>query len=267
MVNLYRFTDIDKDPLMDKGLLTFINGISIENKIEGFKTLTVKGREMISNVLSQIEDIEGRDGSIVTSSKLPPRIIEVKYLLEAKNSRRFQDSFRRLNLLLRDKIGEDSVFTFSDEWGTFYYGQLEEVGEVPEHSNKVVSTFTIYCQDPYKYGRVVELKGNPIQVGFHSSYPTIPEEISFYPGSDSKLIKISNLTTGRRIIMNGSYTSRNKVVIKISGEQNQIMVGGRNAMKDLSLDSDFGSFKVSPLDKIRVTPSSDMTIKIRGKWL
>ena len=90
---IYAFRDINEEvsliPLPSEAMQ--INGVYIENEIEGYRTLYVKGRESLSPEFETVE-INTKDGSMRKSRKYPARIITVGYQLRADSAEAFREA-------------------------------------------------------------------------------------------------------------------------------------------------------------------------------
>lgn len=123
------------------------NGKLLENEIPGFRTLTVSGRELTGNEIE--ESKQGRaSGTRLNYVRKAGRTITVTYQLRAENNREFREKFDLLNYLL---VGENVRVIFADEPDKYFNGTLGEVDSVPPGANSIVSSFNIYCNDPFKY--------------------------------------------------------------------------------------------------------------------
>ena len=75
---IYAFRDVNEDvsiiPFGSEAMQ--INGVYIEDKIEGYRTLYVKGRESLSPEFEAAE-INTKDGSMRKSKRYPARVITV----------------------------------------------------------------------------------------------------------------------------------------------------------------------------------------------
>ena len=76
-----------------------INGAYIENEIEGYRTLYVTGREILSQELTTYET-GVRDGSNLSYRRYPSRTITVGYQLIAEDNESFREAYNKLNALL-----------------------------------------------------------------------------------------------------------------------------------------------------------------------
>lgn len=262
---MYDFIDITERQGFDRlsSVAMEYDGYLLENEIRGYRTLTVKGREML-DVDIDTENPSGRNGAYVVGQSLPPRELVVTYMLRAESNEEFQVSY---SLLMKKLLKQKDVkVRFADQQHINFYGRYSGSDSIPEDRNWVVSSFTIFCQDPYKYGVPLDLIGDPSKVGYISHYGMKPDEIKLVIGSPSTKITVDNVTTGRHIILNGTYVVGD--VIKIKIPDNTITKNGQNIMNNLDpQESDFHSFLVHNEDTINVTPNSTMTLTVRGRTL
>lgn len=160
-----------------------INGAYLENKVTGYRTLYVKGREMLA---PDIETYETgvRDSSNLQSKRFPARTITVGYQLIASSAEAFRAAFNALNAALDV---EEAELIFADELDKFFIGTPFGRGDVPAGRNAVTGEFDILCADPFKYS-VQEYEVTPtlddgttfaIQYnGTYRSYPTLVAEFA-----------------------------------------------------------------------------------------
>ena len=264
---MYKFKGFKKEMYSQNDLSSvamLYNGKLIEDEIDGYQTLTVKGREYISFEAEDAGNVAGKDGVIPITKSLSSRDIEVRYLLKEKDSHKFQLKYRKLMALLDTDV--DVPIKFRDEMDVTYYGQMIELGEVTEASNVSVASFIIRCYDPYKYNDEFTATGNPVSVFVGTPYKTHPKEISIKLKSDATKITVDNNSTGRHIILNGTYKANDN--IKIDIDNKVITQNNRNIMNNLDyIASDFHEFWLHDGDTIQVTPiNSDLTIKFQGRW-
>ncbi len=160
-----------------------INGVYLENKVTGYRTLYVKGREMLA---PDIETYETgvRDGSTLQSKRFPARTITVGYQLIASSAEAFRAAFNALNAALDV---EEAELIFADEPDKFFIGTPCGRGDVPAGRNAITGEFDILCADPFKYS-CTEYEVTPtlddgttfaIQYnGTYRSYPTLVAEFA-----------------------------------------------------------------------------------------
>ena len=157
-----------------------INGEYIENLIEGYRTLTVEGREALSPEISTYET-GIRDGSTMQGKRYPARTIRITYQLIAASNEEFRAAYNKLASILDVK---DAELIFDDEPDKFFTGTPSYIGEVEPGRNAVVGEFEILCLDPFKYS-VMEHEagaapGEPSILidygGTYKGYPTLQAE-------------------------------------------------------------------------------------------
>lgn len=123
------------------------NGVYLENEIDGYRTLSVTGRELMESEVTD-QEIDGMDGSYYRYKTTPARTITVKYQLRARGSREFRDAFNKMNKLLS---GEQVKVIFDDESDKYFIGTKTSNTQVDGGSNNVIGEIEIYCSDPRKY--------------------------------------------------------------------------------------------------------------------
>lgn len=133
-----------------------INGVYIENVIEGYRTLYTSGREMIAPEINSLE-LSKRHGSIYRSRRYPSRTITVGFQLIAPTNEEFRARFNALNGIL---YAEQAQLVFADEPDKCFYGTLSGVDSPEPGRNAVVGEFTFTCSDPFKYS-VEEIEVEP----------------------------------------------------------------------------------------------------------
>lgn len=235
------------------------DGYYLENEIEGYRTLTVKGREMLSlNVETE------KNGRVITDQSLPNREITVSYILEAESNELFQLLYSRLmQKLYKDK---DVRVKFADQSDVVFNGRYVSTSDIPEDRNMVVGSFVIYCQEPHKKTEPLTLTGDNVAYQFSTHYPVKPDLITVTVGSVATKITVDNNDTGRKIVFNGTYAVGN--VIKIDIPNNKVTKNGQNIMNNLDFTvSDFHNFLINDGDVINVTPNSTLSIELRGRML
>ena len=173
---MYNFIDVNEvsESILPSEALQ-INGEFIENLIEGYRTLSVSGRESLSAELATYES-GVRDGSMLLNKRYPERIIVVKFQLVAKTNEDFREAFNKLGGILNVKEAE---LIFNDELDKFYIGTPYAMGDIEPGKNAVVGEFEILCTDPFKYS-VVEyeaeksLDESSILIDYHGTYKAFP---------------------------------------------------------------------------------------------
>lgn len=123
------------------------NGVYLENEIDGYRTLSVQGRELASSSINDIE-INSKDGTHYKSRRYDSRIITVKYQLITKSNSEFRKAFNKMNSIF---AVEQAQIIFNDEPDKFFVGTTQGNHEIEGGSNSVIGEIEIYCADPYKY--------------------------------------------------------------------------------------------------------------------
>lgn len=151
-----------------------INGEYLENQIEGYRTLTVQGREALSGEVST-EDAGLRPGTVYVSRKYPERIITVKYQLNCRSAQAFREAYNRLASILDI---EEAQLIFADEPDKYYIGTPGVLEEVEPGKNTVVSAIQFVCSDPFKYSvneyEAKLLTDGTLYCDYHGTFPAHP---------------------------------------------------------------------------------------------
>lgn len=182
-----------------------LNGEYIENQIEGYRTLYVTGREILSQELTTYET-GIRDGSNLSYRRYPSRIITVGYQLIAEDNDAFREAYNKLNALLDV---EDAEMIFADEPDKFFRGTPSGAGDVDPGKNAVKGEIEFTCVDPFKYS-VQEYEVSPTAddgttfvidyQGTQKSYPKF--EVDFAKQNESDGALSSNADCGYVVFMN-----------------------------------------------------------------
>lgn len=149
----YKFIDVDDniESFLPAEAMSY-DGVFLENEIEGYRTLNVSGRELMT---AEIESstIDGINGSQYQYKTYPSRTITVKYQLIAKSDRAFREAFNKMNHLLS---GEQVKVIFNDEPDKYFIGTKQGNSMVDAGLNSVIGEIEIYCADPCKYSTVLK---------------------------------------------------------------------------------------------------------------
>lgn len=123
------------------------NGLYLEDQIEGYRTLYVKGREAF---IADVDTFETgiRDGSRLHLRKFPERVITVGYQLICESPESFREAYIALNSLMNTT---DAELIFEDEPDKFFIGTPVEPGDVEPGLNSIVAELSFLCNDPFKY--------------------------------------------------------------------------------------------------------------------
>lgn len=149
---MYDFIDVtgqqDSNSLPAEALS--INGVYIEKEIEGYRTLSVTGRELLESDIRE-QQIGYTNGTQYQGKRNVPRAITVAFALKSNTPEEFREKFNKLNQLLDQ---EEARLVFYDEPDKYFIGTKSTVDEVSGGQLSVTGKFDIYCADPYKYSAV-----------------------------------------------------------------------------------------------------------------
>ena len=158
---MYDFTKLDgvASPNYNTSYGVIFNGIDLEESIPGFKTLIVNGRGVLGRDISTI-NAQGRDGSILESSTLPSRLLQIKYSLESDNSTNTRKSLERLNAILYEN--KEVSIMFKDDLTNYYEGTLADTTTEDEDSNIIQGQLIFICPTPFKYSTPIVKSGTSV---------------------------------------------------------------------------------------------------------
>lgn len=210
MNNMYPFMDTQKiERYIPEYIPTsamYYDGVLLEGVIDGYQTLSVTGREMLS---VNIESESIQLGSLVTNQSLPSRTLTVKYKLVDKDPEQLQKKFDKLmQYLIRY---EDVSIQFNDELDFTYYGRYSASEVPPGDTNSIVSSFDIYCADPRKYSKQYKSDG---EIVTYIPYTVVPDIVRVkLSGPTSVEVTNGSLSmsiTGASIVAGDVVEFRNK---------------------------------------------------------
>src|SRR5699024_5668813 len=147
-----------------------------------------------------------------------------------------------------------------DEPTTVYFGRLSTFGDVPDDKNHIVSTLTIHCDSPYKFGNLVTTSGD---VTIDTFYPPRPEQIILDVPQTVNRIEINH--NDYRIVANGTFNAGSKAVFDFDPKDMTLTVNDVEATYMVALNSDFENFRLS--DGAVTSPQGDITLIAREWWL
>lgn len=188
---MYEFRDtIDHSDLTVKLPSEAMNfgGVFLENEVEGYKTLTVTGREPLTRNVKTLK-VGNNDGEIFKNSSITPRYITVKFLLMAAIADNLQVRMTKLKKLLYTEIVE--IF-FNDDDLRYVKGIVSNVDVISEGQNNIQGTIKITCSDPNWYSRD-EIKESAVNgkasIDYKGSYVSRPR-IEVTMNSDNGFIAL-----------------------------------------------------------------------------
>lgn len=239
---------------------TFFNNKKLEDVVPGYTTANIEGRGILDRSLTTV-DIPGRNGTYVIDQKLPPREIVVHYRMTANNSIEFLDQMDILHEALT--TDGDVEFQFSDE-AEYRKGRLVYSEPPPFDYFRGFGSFTIFCQDPFKYRDISNIVGSDVTTGGFSLYPYKINSISVTITAPRTGFEVMNVSTGRKILLTGPFTAGQKIVM--NPENGILTLNGQNIMDRLDfIASDWHEFKIRQGD--RVTTSQPITLSLSERRL
>lgn len=168
---LYNFIDVNEQQTkasLPSEAMNF-NGFFLEDLVPGYRTLSVVGRELAPTEIQSYQ-LGIRDGMRHVYARIPERELTVKFKVEANSNETFRDSFNRLNVALFTE--KDVQIWFNDEPEMLWSGSKSDIDAVPEGLNRVVGTFTILLNNPYKYTRsdATSVMWGSTEITFQANY-------------------------------------------------------------------------------------------------
>lgn len=278
---MYEFVDIDELPISrEMSIQTILNGVNLDYTVEGFTTLAVHGREIISrNIVTQdFKTISGggkrqisrnyRDNSFsgnkYLGSALPSRSIKVEFLLKSSTNKNFREVCERLNYHLHN---EQMTVQFTDDLDYQFFGTLSGAEDIDAISNSVIGSFELECADPFKYSvrdRIFNFETEG-KFNFYTLYPAIFSKIEIELKGDANVFKLTNATTGESIILNDDFEIGDKIIINI--EENTITKNGIDIFSKLALISDLETFGAIFNDELVTSIPSQAEIYFKERRL
>lgn len=206
------------------------DGMFFEEMIEGYRTLSVSGREMIS---LDIESDSRKMGTAISSQTLPQRLLTIHYQIRNDDPEALLVDYRRMMAYLyREK---DVLIYFNDEWDLQYTGRYSSSEEITGDRYTIVSSFEIYCQDPRKYTKEFTSTG---YIGGHFFYPIKPDKIIVTIKKRGNLM----ITNGQQQITMSQVSFNEGDQVELDFTAGCIRVNGRNKTHYLDLSSSFEDF-------------------------
>lgn len=123
-----------------------LDGVYIEDAVEGYKTLSVSGRESLEYSVSDEDRPIGMDGMEYYGKRQAGRTIIIRYKLEAYTARNFIARYRKLKAFCS---GDNHKLRFADEPNAHYTGTLSRIDSPDSGCLSVVGEIEFYCADPY----------------------------------------------------------------------------------------------------------------------
>lgn len=265
-MSMYEFRDLQTYDSTDNLYLPpealLVDGTALEELVTGYQTLNVSGRELLGYEITTT-DRTGGDGKIFQSANLPDRKIIVRFKLAAPNPGAFRQAFNRLNYFLSKPQFEAS---FHDEADVAYTATLSDVDDVPEGRNDVVSSFTLYCSDPYKHDiepTTVRGQGS-IELAKEIPYPALPDKIAITMGITNTEVSVTNGIETIRFA--GRNFNPGDVITVQFNSADKVLLNGEPHPEIHDYLSDLENFLIRSPGTITVTPATatiELTLRER----
>lgn len=260
---MYDFVDVNEKITENNRLPSealFINGQAVEDVVEGYRTLTVEGRELHAYELNTTRRTSG-DGSIYLGETYPPRTLTIQYELKATDNQDYRMKFEKLNRLLS---GGEKELRFNDDYNYSFTGALSDVSEVPAGKNTVIGTFSFFCSDPFKYADLQVVEGKSPKIIYDDTFPIKPDYINVTFLQD---VDDFTLTSGDKKIKIFPFSFLMNDTLPIDFIDNSIDEGYYEVMEYLNLDSDFEDFYIQSGVPIELNRDATLEIGYRRKAL
>lgn len=229
------------------------NGKNLDTLIEGYTTINVDGRSVISPNLS-LTTIEGRDGDIVNSKSYPAKNITIYFLIKAKNDKEYRSILSKMNLMLITR--EDVQFSFGDEIG-YRTGQLVAIEAPPFNVNQGIGKIVIHCQKPLRFEEMKTFSGNPIRIKLNDCIDTQLHRLSANVTSSAE-VRFTNTKTGDVISLKNLELTGNLIM-----SNDDININGHSVVKSLDFSvSTWKKFSWKNGDLIQVVGADNVVVQI-----
>ena len=278
---MYEFINIDELPTNNElSIQTILDGVNLDHTLQGYTTLSVHGRELLSrNIATQdFRSVSGGgkrrtstsakgmslSGNKFIGSSLPSRTIRVEYMLRADSNKAFRQLCERMNYHLHN---EQMRVQFTDDMEYEYIGTLSTVSDIDAVSNSVAGAFEIECSDPFKTS-VSERQFTFDTIGkfnYYTLYPAIFSTIEIVIQANTNVFKLYNMTTSEAIIINDDFAINDKIVIDKT--KNTIIKNGVDIFHKLALMSDLEDFGAIYGDDLQTNIASLVDIKFKERRL
>ncbi|MGV3060625.1 distal tail protein Dit [Streptococcus hyovaginalis] len=247
MYDYYSLQKTDKSDSFVPSDNMSINGIPLNELVEGYMHLTVTGRGIIGQRI-ETEGIRGRRGVWVDDVSDPERELEIKYRLQASTSEELRERFAKLNKVLRTESDSGYLeITFKDEPDYVYYGFLVDADSIEETNLSPISKFTLLIPDGYKKKKAQSSTG---LISLVDASQVLPDKIVVQATGTVNQIQIIN---GNKILdFKGSYASGTDIIITYDSDEVTATYGGRNMLSELQLYSPLETFYLKNGDTVTV---------------
>lgn len=156
-----------------------INGVYLEDVIDGYITLSSSGRESLKKEITTSEI--KTDGLRPIHSKFKEREIVVEYVIYSASFDEFQEKQGRLAAFLNV---ENAKVIFNNEPDKYLTGHIVIEADVNKEQHAWSGSFKIICYDPFKYSnevKSVSFENRMASVNYKGTYKAYPVLTAHFP--------------------------------------------------------------------------------------
>lgn len=272
---MYRFRDTNEIGLeSDKlSINTIIDGVNLDYTLKPFTTLNVSGRSNISRSID-VGELNSSDNNPnyfkvkekFLSSSIDSRTIEIEFKFKNEDLKNHEEFRQNAEDLIYYLNKEQVEIKFTDDLAYSYIGTCREISIPKEDRNSLICIAYYEVIDPFKYTEIKEIElinGSIFKLKDYKQYyePLILSKDLMVTNSSNKLV-MTNVSTGSKLILNGSYTAGQKIEV---GDI-EIRSKGRNITDNLDLNADWEDFYIHKGDKFSFENCKAL-VKFRGRML
>lgn len=237
-----------------------INGRGLNELVKGYRQLSISGRGLISRRL-QTTEIPNRGGLWLDDVQDEARELRVHYQLKAPTSEALRDAFWELNRVLREK--DVLSISFKDESNFIYSATLSEAEEIQENRLSILSSFTLFCPNPYKYTPIRQSMDGKITLNYANK--VLPERIKLSIIKESTSIKIK--CAGKTLSLKGTYQVGDEIELRYEEDAVEIRQNNRLILNDLELYQPLEEFYLYHGSTVSATNAEVVLVEWRDKRL
>lgn len=232
-----------------------VNGEKLDELVDGYMTLNVKGRESWEKEVTTATN--GRNGLVQMGQRIKERTLVVSFFLTADTPEEFNTRFRKLSSILNS---ESSVVQFEDEQDQYRYGVVTALDQPSEGVIDTVANFTLTLYDPF-------LHSAPKTLSYTTSSGTsnipVTDDSIFIAEQQPNTITLVMTTTGSdvtisnsnnpnaKIYLIGSQIPANSTVV-VDFKTGAVTVDGKITWGALGMNSNIGNFFIANGDTVQI---------------
>lgn len=267
-MHLYDFASLDEraNANMSSEALIF-NNQNIDQMVEGFRTLSVEGRDNFSNKVNNVK-INHRNKGI----NLDYDVNEIVVTFELTASDQYESEQRLTNLKSR-LVGFEKEFSFLDSQ-YYWEGTVTEFNITnPSNYHALLGTITITSQTPFRYTRDREVSGkiingvNTVKIS-DSQLTSVAKPRLVHMTNGNATNKIKLVSGSQELEFSQAVPAGAKIVIDFE-ELTVTVNGDANPQSGgwITLHSDFGTFELKKGVNVTASGVAELTIKYRVEVL